>query len=286
MFQILVVDDDAPTRKVTKAMLEHCGCCAEVAGNGRDAMTAFSRRRYDMVFMDCQMPEMDGYEATGAIRKVETDMRGGPQTGRIPIVAITGYATEEERIRCLRTGMDDYLSKPFSIQDLKSILDRWLPLPAAPGGPDGQGKETSPPGDTPEVTGVGAGLQEEASPIDQEALDTIASLQPQGGDSVLGKVISLYLDSSRKLMKSIRDSAEGNDPDSLHRAAHTLKSSSAYLGALTLAGMCRELEIVGRDKSLEGTEARIAALDREYRRVYVSLEKRLESTKAGGESIR
>jgi CheY-like chemotaxis protein/HPt (histidine-containing phosphotransfer) domain-containing protein len=285
MYQILLVDDDSPTQKVVKAMLEYYDCRVEVVKDGRDAVIAFSRRRYDVIFMDCQMPEMDGYEATGAIRKMETENRGSSQTGRIPIIAITGYAVEAERVRCVRAGMDDYLSKPFNIQDVESILERWLFSRTAPGGKGLQEEKASPRGDTPEETAGDAGV-EDALPIDQNALDMIASLQPQGGDSVLRKVISLYLDSSLKLMKNIREAAEGNDSQALHRAAHTLKSSSAYLGAMTLSGICKELEIMGRDESPEGVEVRIAGLDREYRKVYASLEKRLKWPETGGTSLR
>jgi HPt (histidine-containing phosphotransfer) domain-containing protein len=133
-----------------------------------------------------------------------------------------------------------------------------------------------------EAAGGSAATEDDPSPIDQKALDMIASLQPPGEGSVLAKVVALYLDGSAKLMKSIRESAEGSDAEALHRAAHTLKSSSAYLGAATLSGMCKELEIMGRDKSLEGTEPRVAALEREYRKVSAFLRKRLEGTTPGG----
>ena len=140
-----------------------------------------------------------------------------------------------------------------------------------------RGQETPPGGGASKETAEASAVREDdLSPIDQKALDTIAALQPPGDESILAKVVSLYLDGSAKLMKSIRESVEGSDAEALHRAAHTLKSSSAYLGATTLSGMCKELEIMGRDKSLEGTKARIAPLEREYRRVYASLAKRLE----------
>ena len=128
---ILLVDDDPLIQKVGKAMLAHFGCRVDVAGSGREAVDALSRQRYDMVFMDCQMPEMDGYEATVVIREREAHKReGGDTVARIPIVALTGLATDEDRERCLRAGMDDYLSKPFSVAGVQSLLDRWLPAPA------------------------------------------------------------------------------------------------------------------------------------------------------------
>lgn len=270
---ILLVEDDPLGQKVGKAMLTHFGCRVDVAGNGREAVDALSRQRYDMVFMDCQMPGMDGYEATGAIREKDAQKReGGDAVTRIPIVALTGLATDEDRERCLRAGMDDYLSKPFSVAGVQSLLNRWLPArqDRAPGETGGQG---SPAAEAPKETGGDLSRHDEPPVIDQKALAAIAALQPPGGEDILKKVISLYLDSSLTLMKGIREAAEGNNADALYRAAHTLKSSSAYLGALTFSGMCKELEMMGRGNTLEGVAARLAALGQEYERVRDALGK-------------
>ncbi len=269
---ILLVDDDPMIQKVGRAMLVHFRCRVDVAGSGREAVDALSAQRYDMVFMDCQMPGMDGYEATGVIREREAQKReGGDVVARIPIVALTGLATDEDRERCLRVGMDDYLSKPFSVAGVQSLLNRWLPArqtraPEGTGGHESAGAE-SPKGAVREP-------RHDAFPvIDRKALAAIAALQLPGGEDILRKVVSLYLDSSLTLMKGIRDAVEGNNADALSRAAHTLKSSSAYLGALTFSGMCKELEMMGRGKTLEGVAARLAALDREYARVRDALAK-------------
>jgi two-component system sensor histidine kinase/response regulator len=282
---ILLVDDDPLIQKVGKAVLAHCGCRVDIAGNGREAVDAFSRQRYDMVFMDCQMPKMDGYEATAAIRKRETKNRESGAVTRIPIVALTGYATQQDRERCLQAGMDDYLSKPFSIATIQSALDRWLharPVVSR----EGRGTQTSPGLSVSMGTAGGAVRQEEPSPLDPKALDMIASIQPKGSDEILKKVIALYLDSSLKLMKGIREAAEGNDADALHRAAHTLKSSSAYLGALTLSSMSKELEMMGRDKTLEWAMARLAPLEHEYGKVRDALAKLLDRMTPGPNSPR
>jgi two-component system sensor histidine kinase/response regulator len=277
---ILLVEDDPLIQKVGRAMLAHCGCRVDIAGNGREAVDAFSRQRYDMVFMDCQMPEMDGYEATGVIRETETKNQGSGAVTRIPIVALTGYATQQDRERCLQAGMDDYLSKPFSIASLRSVLDRWLsawPTESR----EGRGTQASPGFAAPTGAVGGPVRQEEPSPLDPKALEVIASLQPKGSDEILKKVIALYLDSSFKLMKGIREAAEGNDADALHHAAHTLKSSSAYLGAMTLSSMSKELEMMGRDKTLEGVMDRLAPLEHEYGRVRDALAKLLDSMTPG-----
>jgi two-component system, sensor histidine kinase and response regulator len=282
---ILLVEDDLLIQKVGKAMLAHFGCRVDIAGNGREAVDAFSRQRYDMVFMDCQMPAMDGYEATGAIREMEARKpRSGDTLARIPIVALTGHATEEDRKRCLQAGMDDYLGKPFGVTGVQALLDRWLPARPARN-PEGRGAQGSPGAEAPAATAGSPVPQEEPSAIDPKALAAIAALQPPGGEDILKKVIALYLDSSLTLMKGIREAAEGKNADVLYRAAHTLKSSSAYLGAMTLSAMSKELEIMGRAQTLEGVAARLAPLEREYARVRDALAKRLEDAAVGGSSL-
>jgi two-component system sensor histidine kinase/response regulator len=274
-FCILMVDDDPMIRSLGKAILERNGCQVEVSGSGREAVEAFSRKRYDMIFMDCSMPGMDGYEATGLIREMENKNRGKNGASRVPIVAVTGYSTEEDKRQCLQAGMDDYLSKPFTIARLQSFLDRWLfTRPAVE--EDGEAQDPSCMEARNESL-KGPDGQDETPPIDRSVLETIASLQPSGSENILKKVISLYLDTSPTLMKSVHDAAEGTDCDALRQAAHTLKSSSAHLGALTFSEMCKDLERMGRDRTLEGAKDRLSALEHEYKRVRDALEKHCAS---------
>lgn len=277
---ILLVEDDLLIQKVGKAILAHCGCRVDVAGNGREGVEASARQRYDMIFMDCQMPEMDGYEAAAMIREREKKNRGEGAVARIPIVALTGLASQKDRERCLEAGMDDYLSKPFSVATIKSILDRWLSTRPTEI-PAGRGTQASP--------GCTAGSpvgQEEPLVLDPKALEIIALLQPNGAEEILKKIIGLYLDSSSTLMKGIREAAEGGNADALHHAAHTLKSSSAYLGATALSSMSRDLEMMGREKAPGEAVARLASLEHEYERVRGALAKLLEGMTAGPHSSR
>jgi len=111
-------------------MLSYFGCHADLAENGLEALEKLASEHYDLILMDCQMPEMDGYEATAAIRKKEVVCRECGESRHIPIVALTAHALEGDREICLRAGMDDYLSKPFKIEEIHSILLRWLdPMP-------------------------------------------------------------------------------------------------------------------------------------------------------------
>lgn len=275
-FCILMVDDDPTIQKVGKAILEHCGCRVEVSGSGGEAVEAFARQKFDLIFMDCHMPGMDGYVTTGAIREMENKNRRNGGASRVPIVALTGYSTEEDREECLQAGMDDYLSKPFTIVHIKSVLDRWLVVRPAENREERGEQDSSCMEEQKEMV-KGPNRQEEPPPIDRNALDIIASLQPPGSENILRKVILLYLNSSCALMKSVREAVEGTDFDALHRAAHTLKSSSASLGALAFSGMCKDLDVMGRDKTLVGAKDHLSALEHEYERVRDSLERHCAS---------
>jgi signal transduction histidine kinase/DNA-binding response OmpR family regulator len=138
---VLVVEDNEVNQQVATAMLKRMGCEVDVAANGRECLTALERARYDLVFMDCHRPVMDGFAATAAIRALES--RHG--RSRQPIVALTADALTGDSERCLSAGMDDYLSKPFGLSDLRAVLERWLPRrAAAPAtGPQGPGPATS-----------------------------------------------------------------------------------------------------------------------------------------------
>ncbi len=125
--RILLVEDNPVNQAVSKAMLDYFGCRTDVVENGRQALTALDVARYDLILMDCQMPEMDGYAATRAIRDREASRGGAPGDSRTPIVALTAHAMDGDRRQCIAAGMDDYLSKPFKPEDLHAILFRWLP---------------------------------------------------------------------------------------------------------------------------------------------------------------
>jgi CheY-like chemotaxis protein len=121
---VLVVEDNLVNQKVAVRLLENMGCRVDVAANGHEAVEASDRNPYDCIFMDCQMPELDGYEATGLIRRREAGAGAG---SHVPIIAMTANALEGDRERCLAVGMDDYVSKPVKRDELESTLERWAP---------------------------------------------------------------------------------------------------------------------------------------------------------------
>jgi CheY-like chemotaxis protein/HPt (histidine-containing phosphotransfer) domain-containing protein len=267
--RVLLVEDAPLNQKLGKAMLEHCGCRVDVAQTGSDALRLLARNRYGIIFMDCQLPGLDGYATTGCIRQSETGGEGNGAVGRTPIIALTACAMEGDREKCLRAGMDDYLSKPFGMTGLQSVLDRWLP-PRCPAFAEGKGIAG---GDAPgEAPAVNAGGGEGAPAVERAVLDRIAALQPPGSNAALRKIISLYFDQAERLKHELRAAVTAGDPAALERAAHILKSSSAGLGAAPLAAMFRELETMGRKGALAGAGEILAVLEREYERVRAFLE--------------
>ena len=118
---MLVAEDNPVNQRVAVRLLEHLGIRADVASDGNEVLESLRRQSYALVLMDCQMPELDGFEATARIRAGET------ADGRIPIIAMTASAMQGDRERCLAAGMDDYVSKPVRIDDLRTVIERWLP---------------------------------------------------------------------------------------------------------------------------------------------------------------
>ena len=235
---VLVVEDTPINQAVAAHMLERCGFEAQVAENGRKALEALSQRTYAAVLMDCQMPELDGYETTREIRRLE---QGGP---RVPIIAMTANAMQGERERCLAAGMDDYLTKPLRQRTLKDTLSRWV-AGRAPSSSDVHAVPTN-------GAGHGAGLQvlDETIVLELEALD---------GD-VLGDLVALYFDDAAERVAALGDGVARADPDAVARMAHTLKGSSSTLGAAHVAHITSELEQAARAGDLAPAAALLESL--------------------------
>ncbi|HVG01983.1 MAG TPA: response regulator, partial [Nitrospira sp.] len=236
--KVLLAEDNPVNQEVATGMLELLGCHVDVVGNGQLALDAASLTSYDLILMDCHMPEMDGFAATTAIRRYELTTPNRPRT---PIVALTADAMEGDRERCLAVGMDDYLPKPYTQDHLQRILTRYLYRPprssvSAPSQDEDLGYP--PPPSTP-------------PDVDTAAWAAILALQRPGRPNILVNVLTKYLEDSRTLVMQISDAIRSRDPVALNRAAHRLKSSSAQLGALAIAAHCQELETLGVSGSME-----------------------------------
>jgi CheY-like chemotaxis protein len=230
---------------VAVGMLESLGCSTETADNGRMAIEAMNGGSFDAVLMDCQMPVMDGLTATAEIRRREVST-GKP---RAPIIAVTANAMEGDRERCLAAGMDDFLSKPFTQQQLALLLKRWLAARPM--------TEHSERNDAARPPLVDAGV-----------LRNIAALTRP---DLLNSLIDLYLNHSPGLIAAVETAAAGMQTAALAEAVHTLKSSTANLGGARLAMAARECEVLLREGGIAQVGPLIARIRSEYREFCVAL---------------
>ena len=240
--RVLVVDDNSVNQKVAARMLSRLGCRVDLAANGREALDLVSQVGYDVVFMDCMMPEMDGYESTAAIRQLTTE------ASRTPIIAMTANAMQGDRERCLAAGMDDYLSKPVQPEQLAEALARWTGAvataitPAAP-----------PPA--------------QAGSVDRGVIEGFRQLQEPGAPDIVTEFIDLFLEDLPARREAIIEALGTGEGERVRAAAHALKSSAAYIGARELARLCKEVEQRAREVDLVGAGRAAGELEAEARRV-------------------
>jgi CheY-like chemotaxis protein/HPt (histidine-containing phosphotransfer) domain-containing protein len=265
---ILVAEDNVVNQQVIVGMLMHLGCTVEVADDGCSALRKIDKKTYDLILMDCQMPNIDGFEATRIIRERERKSSNNGSAPHIPVIALTANAMAGARDECLAAGMDGYLAKPFSITELHDILKTWLPNATK----DEIEVKESHQEESPLLDSSKAQpAAEEDNPIDKSALDSIKAVQQPGKPDLVEKVINLYLNDAQSLCHTIHEAVGKGDPQALSKAAHSLKSSSANVGAVKLAGLCKELEILGRGNTIGNAEVIVNQMDAEYKRVIASL---------------
>jgi PAS domain S-box-containing protein len=250
--RVLLAEDNEVNQMVAVRMLQRLDLRADVAANGLEAVEAVARIPYDIVFMDCLMPEMDGYAATRAIREMER-----PGGARIRIVAMTANALTGDREKCLAAGMDDYIPKPVTKRALEEAIARWLPAAAA--------KVYDPEAARADDSGCGP-------PIDLEVLSSLREGEGREAGEFLTSLIELFLRETPRTLTTLRAAVERIDADVLRSSAHALKGSSATMGATRMAEMCARLESRGREGTLEGARAIVSGLDSEFTRVRDALE--------------
>ncbi|HYS04914.1 MAG TPA: response regulator [Candidatus Dormibacteraeota bacterium] len=265
--RILVADDNETNQMVAVQMLRRLGCRSEVAANGLEVIEALKKIPFDAILMDCQMPEMDGYEATRAIRAAEA------ASGRhVPIIAMTANAMRGDREKCLQAGMDDYLPKPVKVVDLDQALKRWIKK----GETAGKARRTvsrvvaGPKPRTAKASGVAS--PSETSPLDSEIFGQLREADRAGGDGFLAGLIQKYLQEAPTRILALRDAVARADSAVVVKAAHALKGSAGALGALTMAAACGDLETLGRGESLAGAEALLVRVEKEFDLVCGALE--------------
>jgi CheY-like chemotaxis protein len=255
---VLVVDDDPLNRTVMSSILRKLGYRFDLATNGREAVEAVSRDQYVAVLMDCLMPEMDGYEATAAIRRLEREER---QAGRhLPIIAVTAVAIKGARERCLAAGMDDYLSKPVMLQSVDSLLERWTasadasvawstPHEPAPGGP-------------------------EDDVIDRAALDALCVFDPDGETGLIAQMVGDFAAEIEPRLQTLGASAAEGQLEPMLQNLHFIAGCASIVGATRVERLARSLEADRALQSLGGageTMVLVARLGEEVRRAEAAL---------------
>jgi two-component system sensor histidine kinase/response regulator len=261
---VLVAEDNSTNQEVAQGMLRKLGCRVDLVSNGREALNAFSRSAYDLVFMDCQMPLLDGYQATADIRRQEKN-KGAIQ--HTPIIALTAHALEGDKQKCIAAGMDDYMSKPFRSEEMLAMIERWA------GDRFAFKKKRMPPESEIQAAQPHDESEEKASdPIDRSILHTLRELQIDGEPDFLERVVATYLENSFPLIGQLETAYATKNIDDMRLIAHRLKSSSANVGAMRLSEFNRMLEMDCTKNAGEDAEMMVSAIVSEFAVVKKALE--------------
>jgi CheY-like chemotaxis protein/anti-sigma regulatory factor (Ser/Thr protein kinase) len=232
----LVVEDNRTNQKVATAMLAALGVHSVLAENGQIAVDKVREQPFDLVLMDCQMPVMDGYAATAAIRALPAPRN------RIPVIALTANALQGDEAKCMAAGMDGFLPKPLTLDHLATALGAWLPV--AEVAPDPAASAIAPAPGT----------------INMHQLATLQQIGTQAGTDLVAEVLRDFLEEADQHLPRLQQAIDAGDAKSLSRGAHALKSSTANLGAESLSALYRRLEAMGRNSQFDDARALLAEL--------------------------
>jgi two-component system sensor histidine kinase/response regulator len=244
--RVLLVEDNEVNRALAVAILAKLGYRAEVAGNGREAVEAVAHTAYGAVLMDCQLPVMDGYQATAEIRRREGTAH------HTPIIAMTAAVLQGDRERCLGAGMDDYLTKPVLVADVQAALSRWL------------GGEVT----TPKVAGSADWAQSAAEVLDPDRLAELRHLDATGnGSGLVGRLVDAFLASAPADLAELRSAIQRGDATAVDHVAHRLKGAAGTLGSTGMVEVCQELEALARAGRLPPADDLLWRVEQEFDRV-------------------
>ena len=264
---ILVAEDNVINQKVAVTTLEKLGCRADAVPNGREAVKALESLPYDLVLMDCHMPEMDGYEATREIR----DFRSAVLDHGIPIIALTASALVSDRPKCLAAGMDDYLSKPVKPKALVNVLEKWLAGRDAPR-PDEGVRDSARAG----VSQAGGAIAD-AGPVEEEVFNRAEMLDRMMGDeNLLTEIIGSFLEEAPHRIAALKEALATQDAPLVQREAHKLKGEAAEVSAAALRDVVVQVEKAGAAEELGEAASLIAKIDEQFevlRKTLARLEK-------------
>lgn len=269
---ILVVEDNVVNQEVIGQMLRSLGCRVQVSSGALAGLRTMCEKQFDLVLMDIQMPGMDGVEALNWFRRGTAGRFNFLTSADTPIIAVTANALggDEERFRGL--GFDDYLSKPFRQSQLLAMLTKHLRT-AAPADSGEAGASGSSAADRrSEPGGLGAAAID-SGVLDAQALERLRELDPSGENHLMERVVSAFETSLGRLMPQLQDALNGNDLGGIRHVAHTLKSSSASIGAMKLSRLCSDIESRVRHEQSEGMPEFVAQMQAEVEIVRVALKR-------------
>ena len=251
---VLLVEDNPINQQVAVAMLAKLGCTVEVATSGKDALERLARSTYDVVFMDCEMPEMDGFATTAEIRRFEAP------AGLVPIVAMTAHAMAGDRERCLAAGMDDYISKPVEVPAIEAVLRRWVRRDPGPPAVDRvAASPTAPPGE------ARAGL-------DVERVARLRAVLAADADaSVFVAVVEGFLADTTERLDTLRQAVSRGDAQAVRQIAHALRGSCVNLGVSGMAEVGQALESLATGGEIVGARPLVEQLEEEFPAVQAAL---------------
>jgi two-component system, sensor histidine kinase and response regulator len=268
--KVLLAEDNATNQVVGAMMLRNLGCYVEVAANGRKALEMIGSSSYDIVFMDCEMPEMDGYEAVAAIRRLPDGK------SRLPVVAVTALAMQGDEEQCLRAGMDDYIGKPVKQEDFAAALKWWLPGKNR----DRKGDSSQPVTGSEPVRGMNAPGEllvrtTRPEPLPALSTDVVArlfELEEATEPSLVSEIFSSFTSDSVKRIVMLRQALEESNAGLLREAAHALKGACATAGAGPMCAIAEQLEAAGRTGSTAGVRLLIDQIENEFERVKAEID--------------
>jgi CheY-like chemotaxis protein/HPt (histidine-containing phosphotransfer) domain-containing protein len=253
--RILLAEDNLVNQRLAVRQLRRLGHTADAVANGRQVLAALQQHVYDVLLLDCQMPELDGYETARTIRKQEVPLSSsaGPIRRPLRIIAMTANTMEGDRERCVAAGMDDYIPKPVRLPDLEAALQRATETLAADSTP-------SPP--SPETA-----VEPAEETLDLSMLRSLSELNVPGESDAATEMAELFLRNAAPLRDRMREAAAAGDLADFARAAHSLKGSAGGLGARRLSRLCADLEKLAKTGDLAGVRRDVAELDSEFQKV-------------------
>jgi len=277
--RMLLCDDNAVNQKVAVRLLQQMGYKPDLATNGIEALNALDRQSYDLIFMDVQMPEMDGLEATRLIRQRQQDRAQYPNyKSSIIIVAMTANAMAGDREKCISAGMDDYLAKPVRPEDMRTIVERWGSAAAMPEGAVATVAQTATATDVASPNGKPASIPitGEHPPVDMDRLLDFTNGNPDD----LRELISLYLKQTSEQVDQLLSAVRACSAADIKRVAHSCAGASATCGMKAIVPLLRELERMGNDGVLTGAHELSRQVEAEFKRIHHHLETYLQKQNA------